>query len=485
MGNAAAPHSRRLPSRRRWLRRLLLGALGAAIICATTILPGQSEQARAVSGNPQVLAQTLMNARAQGRFDSISYGVVSQIIAPVARGEAPAAGCRLDIRVFQILVLTLNEYGSLFISDLLRSCPGVLQDPPCPTSYTSPHCSDPGRAVDFVRVGGTRITGGSASIPFLRFLDSIVPRGTQAGQSGCGSSISLEYITSRFADSCDHLHLAIPTSGVVRDETAETANDLAKLAIGTADFNGDGPSDVFRIVTTGTLSYYQGNGQGSWLSPAGIRIGSSWDGMEKVVAPGDFSGDGASDLIGITSDGTMRIYPGNGAGGWANAGGTVIGSGWNVFAAVFSPGDFTGDGHVDIVGVRPDGTMSLYSGNGASGWTSSTGQVIGSGWGQFTKILSPGDFSGDAKPDVLAVTSAGALRLYTGNGSGGWANPRGVVIGSAWDQFITVTSPGDFTGDGATDVLGITESGVLRLYRGNGAGGWGTHSGEQIGTGWR
>ncbi|WP_164990469.1 FG-GAP-like repeat-containing protein [Agromyces albus] len=408
---------------------------------------------------------------------------MSQIIAPVARGESPAAGCRLDVRVFQILVLTLNEYGSLFISDLLRSCPGVLQDPPCPTSYTSPHCSDPGRAVDFVRVGGTRITGGTGSIPFLRFLDSIVPWGTQAGQSGCGSSISLEYITSRFADSCDHLHLAIPTTGVVRDATTRES-DLAKLAIGSADFNGDGRSDVFRIVPTGTLSYYQGNGQGSWLSPAGISIGSSWDAMGKVIAPGDFSGDGASDVIGITTDGAMRLYPGNGAGSWANAGGTVIGSGWNAFTSVFSPGDFNGDGGADIIGVRPDGTMLLYSGNGSGGWTSPAGQVIGSGWDVFTKLLSPGDFSGDAKPDVLAVTAAGSLRIYTGDGSGSWAEPLGIVIGSEWDQFINLTSPGDFTGDGATDILGVTDDGVLRLYRGNGAGGWGTHSGEQIGTGW-
>lgn len=484
MGNTAAQRSPKPPSRRPWLRKLILGALGAAVICATTVLPGQTEQARAVSSNPQVLAQTLMNARAQGRFDSISFGVVSQIIAPVARGEAPAAGCRLDTRVFQILVLTLHKYGSLVISDLLRSCPGVVQNPPCPTSYTSPHCSDPGRAVDFVRVGSTRVTGGSESIQFLRFLDSIVPRGTQAGQSTCGSSVSLSYITSRFADSCDHIHLAIPTSGAIRDG-ATPESVLAKLAIGTADFNGDGASDVFRIVTTGTLSYYQGNGQGSWFTGWGISIGSSWDAMEKVVAPGDFSGDGKADLIGITTDGTMRLYTGNGAGGWANGSGTVIGTGWNIFTFVFSPGDFTGDGRVDIIGVRPDGAMSLYSGDGSSGWTTPAGQLIGSGWGQFTKVLSPGDFSGDAKPDVLAVTPTGSLRLYTGNGSGGWADPRGAVIGWGWDQFINVTSPGDFTGDGAADVLGITDSGLLRLYRGNGAGGWRTGFGEQIGTGWQ
>jgi len=47
----------------------------------------------------------------------------------------------------------------------------------------------------------------------------------------------------------------------------------------------------------------------------------------------------------------------------------------------------------------------------------------------------------------------------------------------------TTFSPLDFTGDDRSDLLGITISGELYLYRGNGAGGF-AGSGVKIGTGW-
>ena len=47
-----------------------------------------------------------------------------------------------------------------------------------------------------------------------------------------------------------------------------------------------------------------------------------------------------------------------------------------------------------------------------------------------TAVLSPGDFDGDLKPDVLARGADGSLWLYPGNGSGGWGSPR--QVGSGW-----------------------------------------------------
>ncbi len=78
----------------------------------------------------------------------------------------------------------------------------------------------------------------------------------------------------------------------------------------------------------------------------------------------------------------------------------------------------------------------------------------------------------------------GALRLYRGDGVGGWADPAGAVVGTSWDQFVQVTSPGDFSGDGKTDLLAVTASGVMLMYRANGSGGWVTGAGEVIGSGW-
>ncbi len=257
----------------------------------------------------------------------------------------------------------------------------------------------------------------------------------------------------------------------------------SKKAIGTPDFDGDGRSDLFRITPDGILYLYRGNGQGGWETGSGIPIGSSWTAFSTVVAPGDFSGDGRSDLIGILPDGSMRMYTGNGAGGWENPGGVQIGAGWTGLRTVFSPGDFTGDPHRDIIAVRTDGSMYAYAGNGAGGWITGTGVLVGYGWKSSGAVFSPGDFNSDGKGDVLGVASDGSLKLYTGNGAGGFTNSAGSAIGAGWDPFVALTSPGDWTGDAKPDVLGVRPDGTMYLYRGNGSGGWLTAIGEPIGGG--
>ena len=59
-------------------------------------------------------------------------------------------------------------------------------------------------------------------------------------------------------------------------------------------------------------------------------------------------------------------------------------------------------------------------------------------------------FDADGNADVLAVTSTGSLRLYRGNGTGYVTG--GSQIGLSWNMFDTVFSPGDFTGDGKADL---------------------------------
>jgi hypothetical protein len=152
-----------------------------------------------------------------------------------------------------------------------------------------------------------------------------------------------------------------------------------------------------------------------------------------------------------------------------------------MFGTVFSAGDFTGDAKTDILGITPGGDLYLYRGNGRGGFTGG-GTKIGAGWGMFTRELSTGDFTGDAKTDIMGITPAGGLQLYRGNGRGGFTG-GGTRIGTGWGMFGTVFSAGDFTGDAKTDILGITPAGDLYLYRGNGLGGF-TGGGTKIGTGW-
>ena len=125
--------------------------------------------------------------------------------------------------------------------------------------------------------------------------------------------------------------------------------------------------------------------------------------------------------------------------------------------------DWSGDGNADILAVDPGERLLLYRGNGAGGFLGGTGEPIGSGWGPFTALLSPGDFSGDGNPDVLARSSDGALLMYRGNGAGGWLTGLAEEIGSGWQPFTAVIPGGDFSGDGKADVLARQADGTLLL----------------------
>jgi stage II sporulation protein D len=245
----------------------------------------------------------------------------------------------------------------------------------------------------------------------------------------------------------------------------------------TGDFTGDGKSDIIGVTGGGDMNLYPGNGAGGF-PVGGTKIGAGW-GFAKVFSPGDFTGDGKADIIGVTAGGDMYLYRGNGAGGFAGVG-TRIGGGWG-FGKIFSPGDFTGDGKADILAVTVSGDMYLYRGNGLGGFAG-VGTRIGGGWG-FGKIFSPGDFTGDGKADIVAITIGGDMYLYAGNGAGGFAAGTGNRIGAGWG-FAKVFSAGDFTGDGKADIMAITVGGDLYLYPGNGAGGFAAGAGTRIGGGW-
>ncbi len=251
---------------------------------------------------------------------------------------------------------------------------------------------------------------------------------------------------------------------------------LSLPAVRGAGFDADGRGDVMGRTPAGDLYLYPGQLR-SFSKP--VRVGSGWNLFNTVLAAGDFTGDAKKDILGRTPAGKLYLYPGNGKGGFAT-GAKVIGVGWNKFNTILSPGDFSGDGKADILARTPAGNLYLYPGNGKGGFAGA-GKIIGVGWNKFNTILSPGDFSGDGRTDILARTPAGKLYLYPGNGKGAFATGA-KIIGVGWNTVITVLSSGDLTGDRKPDLLGNKADGRTYLYPGNGKGGYNT--GYQIPVRW-
>jgi hypothetical protein len=256
--------------------------------------------------------------------------------------------------------------------------------------------------------------------------------------------------------------------------------DYPDMAI--RDFNGDQFGDVLARDSAGVTYLYGGDGQGGFTPRT--NTGGSFAGYNLVLSPRDFDGDGNPDLFGRTTAGKLMLHRGNGNGGWLNTTGIEVGSGFDNFTAIITPGDFNGDGNADLIGRTLTGDLLLYAGNGKGSWTNGRGLKIGAGFQGFDMLFSPGDFTGDGFPDLMARRSTGELYYYAGNGNGGWLTGWRVQAGSGFNAFNLLFSPGDFNGDGNPDVIGRDSNGNLKIYAGNGSGHWINNHGIAIGTGW-
>jgi hypothetical protein len=200
---------------------------------------------------------------------------------------------------------------------------------------------------------------------------------------------------------------------------------------GDGDFSGDGCPDVLYRKTDGTLHLYRGDCANGFIGTS--QIGSGWGSpVDWIIGPGDFSGDGCADVIYRKTDGTLHNYRGNCSGGFIGT--SQIGTGFDSPVNwIIGPGDFNGDGCADIIYRKTDGTLHTYRGNCANGFIGTI--QIGTGWGSPVNwILGPGDFSGDGCIDIVYRKTDGTLHNYRGNCANGFIGTS--QIGSGWGSPI-------------------------------------------------
>ncbi|CAI9405849.1 FG-GAP repeat domain-containing protein [Aestuariimicrobium sp. T2.26MG-19.2B] len=198
-----------------------------------------------------------------------------------------------------------------------------------------------------------------------------------------------------------------------------TSTGLSRLAtylVQIGDWSGDRRSDTLVRRADNSLWIYRSSASGG-LYPW-RKVGQNWGGMDKIVFAGKLSGSSTQYVVARQkSTGLLYRYQMSNTG---LSSGVKIGSGWSGMRFFFSVGDFNGDGRGDIIGVRSsDGTMWFYAGR--TNGTLAGGVQVGRGWGGFAHAFSPGDMSGDGRFDLVGVNSSGVLYGYKNNGRGGWS----------------------------------------------------------------
>ncbi|MEO6393448.1 MAG: VCBS repeat-containing protein [Pyrinomonadaceae bacterium] len=287
-----------------------------------------------------------------------------------------------------------------------------------------------------------------------------------------------------------------------------------RVAVG--DFNGDTKTDVVAIVNlpTSRIEFMAGDGAGNLAAPINFALGGS--DAATHVALSDVSGDGKLDiLIACNGSNVVRVMYGNGTGGIASQKTFML----TIQPRAVAVGDFNGDGLMDLTGVSEGtGTITMLLNHGGGDYLTPK-QVS-------NDISRPffADFNGDGKQDLLVDASQVAQQgVRLGNGDGTFQAPlvfsapnRGtdLIIGNVnndnWPDVVTcggagisvlvnsgsgtfattnITTSvgklglGDFDGDGKPDLVmgqGALISPNLRIYKGDGVGGFFLVSGDTL-----
>lgn len=259
--------------------------------------------------------------------------------------------------------------------------------------------------------------------------------------------------------------------------------DPTRKVFSPGDFDGDGKSDLIQRRADGELWLSSGDGAGSY--PVSRRIGTGWQIYDSLVGVGDYNRDGRNDIVARKLDGSLWFYAGTGSVSSSSEGyrGAVkIGEfGWEAFDTLLGVRDFDGDGKADLLARTSDGALYLYSGTGTG--QTGTGRKIDFGWEVFNQLVAIQDFDGDGTSDLVGRKPDGTLWFYSNNGSAALVNPR--QIGSGWGIYDQIVGTGDSNGDGMADFVGSQADGSIYFYAGTAMRDQGYQSAQKIGAfGW-
>ncbi|MGW1724454.1 FG-GAP-like repeat-containing protein [Streptomyces sp. NPDC002306] len=266
------------------------------------------------------------------------------------------------------------------------------------------------------------------------------------------------------------------------DHAGQTVTSTGSLAVWSSvvprhDFGKDGIGDVVTMDGAGRLAVQPGDGRGG-IDSVHKALAGGWPKGSYPVPFGDMNDDGLADLLIRDSSGALTRYDGSGGLIAPMNPHVPIGTGFNAYNVLTSPGDLTGDGRADLLARDSAGVLWTFPGT-ADG---SLGAPVKGAPNQqiYQRLVGAGDLDGDGIGDVVAKDRAGVLWRLLGDGKGG-LKPR-TKLASGFASYNALAVPGDLTGDGRPDLVARDTAGRLWRMSGTSTGSFSART--RIATNW-
>ncbi len=213
------------------------------------------------------------------------------------------------------------------------------------------------------------------------------------------------------------------------------------------DFNGDGRTDLVaatdaspypRNPQPGTLVLALGRGDGTFMAPVTLGLAAL------PLTASDINADGFEDVV-LLRGGYLEVLPGNGDGTFDAPVAVGVHQPWYELRLWAHVADFDGNGHRDIVVTEPYDTVRIFRGNGDFTFQAPIELATRGGGYQPTDATS-GDFNGDGRRD-LAVVSQNGIDIFMNTG--------GATFAASFIAFFPLTdiTTRDMNGDGRLDLI--------------------------------